>query len=153
MGKYTDEPDVTVSKADLAKTQLEDAIDMFLAGRRVSATTLAGAADGIFEGLLRERGEKTPAEETWEHIVEVREKTGLPFAGTRSKKEAFVEWNQGRNRFKHHDGRDSDPLTVNVFDESYDAIQRANVSGDRLGIVADNRQEYENWLIENVYTL
>ena len=47
MSKYSDEPDIEISKANLAKVQLEDAITLFLSGKRISAITLAGAADGI----------------------------------------------------------------------------------------------------------
>ncbi len=40
MGQYSDEPDIEISKLDIAKTQLEDAIDLFLSGKRISAITL-----------------------------------------------------------------------------------------------------------------
>ncbi len=151
MGKYSEEEDVETNKADLAKTQLEDAIDLFLAGKRISAITLAGAADGIFSGLLKEKGKSSVAEDTWEGIDEVRANTGLSYAGDRTKKNAFNEWNEHRNRLKHHDKRDEETLVFSAFDEAYLAIQRANLDAEKLGIVARNRQEYENWLIENIY--
>lgn len=151
MGKYSEEDDVEISKADLAKTQLEDAIDLFLAGKRISVITLAGAADGIFSGLLSDHGNCSAAEDTWKGIEEVRATTGLAYAGDRTKKHAFNEWNKHRNRLKHHDKRDEGILIFNGFDEAYLAIQRANLDAERLGIVAKNRQEYENWLVENIY--
>lgn len=152
MGSYSEEEDIEISKAELAKAQLEDAIDLFLAGKRISVITLAGAADGIFSGLLNQRGEFSAAEDTWNEIEEVRAKTGLAYAGGRTKKDAFNEWNEHRNRLKHHDKRDGDVLQFSAFDEAYHAIQRANLDAEKLGIVAKNRQEYENWLIENIYT-
>ncbi len=100
MGKYSEEPDIEISKADLGKVQLEDAIDLSLAGKRISVITLAGAADGIFSGLLKEQGKSSSAEETWDEIEEIREKTGLGYAGERTKKNAFNEWNEHRNRHK-----------------------------------------------------
>jgi len=151
MGNYSEEEDIEISKADLAKTQLEDAIDLFLAGKRISVITLAGAADGIFSGLLRNHGDLSAAEETWKEIEELRQNTGFAFAGDRTKKNAFNKWNEHRNRLKHHDNRDSDTLTFSAFDEAYHSIQRANIDGEKLGIIAKNRQEYENWLIENIY--
>jgi hypothetical protein len=151
MGNYSEEEDVEIGKAELAKVQLEDAIELFLAGKRISVITLAGAADGIFCGLLKQRGESSVAEDTWKEIEEVRSKTGLAYAGDRTKKDAFNEWNEHRNRLKHHDERDSDVLNFSAFDEAYHAIQRANLDAEKLGIVAKNRQEYENWLIENIY--
>lgn len=151
MGKFSEEAESEISKATLAKIQLEDAIDLFLAGKRVSAITLAGAADGIFTGLLKQRGDEPVAKKVWRNIVEIRERTGLAYAGDRTEKDAFNEWNNSRNRMKHHDGEEGDTLTFNVFDEAYLSIRRANSDGDKLGVVAKNRQKYENWLIENIY--
>ena len=120
-------------------------------GRRVSCITLAGAADGIFSGLLKQRGKLSPAEESWDRITELREETGLSYAGDRTQNDAFREWNESRNRLKHHDSRDEEELKINVFDQAYYSIQRAISGADMLDLVANNRQEYENWLIENVY--
>ena len=145
MGNYSEEVDVEISKAELAKVQLEDAIELFLAGKCISVITLAGAADGIFCGLLKQRGESSAAENTWKEIEEVRAKTGLAFAGNRTKKDAFNEWNEHKNRLKHHDERDGNVLIFSVFDEAYHAIQRANLDAEKLGIVTNNRQKYENW--------
>jgi len=145
------EEDIEISKADVAKVQLEDAIDLFLAGKRISVITLAAAADEIFAGLLKQRGELSAAEEVWRGIIQVREKTGLRYAGDRTQSDAFNEWNGHRNRLKHHDKRDSDTLGFNAFNEAYSFIQRANYDGDKLGMVAKNRQEYESWLVENIH--
>ncbi len=151
MSKYSDEPDIEISKANLAKVQLEDAITLFLSGKRISAITLAGAADGILSGLLKQKGELTAAEETWDDVEAIRKKTGLAYAGDRKIKDAFKEWNEHRNILKHHDKRDGATLKFSAFDEAYHAIQRANIDAEKLGIVPNNRQEYENWLIENIY--
>ena len=151
MSKYSFEEDIVISKAELAKTQLEDAIDLFLSGKRISVITLAGAAEEVFSRLLNIKGEKSVAEETWEHIEEVRKKTGLAFAGNRTKKDAFREWNEHRNILKHHSEKDKDPVKFSPFDEAYEMINRANLNAERLGIVAKNYQDYENWLIENIY--
>lgn len=151
MGKYSEEEDSEIGKDILAKVQLEDAIDLFLMGKRISAITLAGAADSIFSGLLEQQGKLPAAKEVWEHIVEIRKKIGLAYAGSRTEKDAFNEWNRSKNRLKHHDGKEEETLIINFFDEAYLSIQRANSDGDKLGVLAKNRQEYENWLIENIY--
>ena len=151
MSKYSFEDDVILTKAKIARLQLEDAIELFLAGKRISAITLAGAAEEIFARLLNLQGEPSVAEETWEHIEEVRAATGLPDAGSRTKSDAFREWNKDRNALKHHSNVDEDPFTFSPFDAAYEMISRANVNGDRLGVVASNRQDYENWLIENIF--
>ena len=150
MSKYSFEDDVTLNKAEIARLQLEDAIELFLAGKRISATTLAGAAEEIFARLLNLRSEFSVAEETWEHIEEVRAATGFPYVGARTKSDAFHEWNEKRNALKHHSNVDEDPLTFSPFDAAFEMINRANINGDRLGVVASNRRDYENWLIENI---
>lgn len=151
MSKYDFEDDLELTKAEIARLQLEDAIELFLARKWISATTLAGAAEGIFAGLLKLRGELSPAEEAWQQIEEVRAATGRPYAGTRKRKDAFREWNERRNALKHHKETDKDPLTFNPFDDALEMINRANATGDRLGVVTSNRQEYENWIIVNIF--
>lgn len=151
MGKYSEEADSKIGKATLAKMQLEDAMDLFLVGKRISAITLAGAADNIFAGLLEQQGAMPAAKEAWKSIVDIRAKSGLKYSGDRTEKDVFNEWNNSRNRLKHHGPREDNILMINVFDEAYLSIQRANKDGDKLGIIAKNRQEYENWLVENIY--
>ena len=151
MSKYSFEDDVILTKAEIARVQLEDAIELFLAGKRISAITLASAAEEIFARLLNLQDEASAAEETWEDIEEVRAATGLPYAGARTKSDAFREWNKERNALKHHSNVDEDPFTFSPFDAAFEMINRANTNGDRLGVVASNRQDYENWLIENIY--
>ena len=52
MSKYSFEVNLTLTKQDIAILQLEDAIDLFLARKWISAVTLAGAAEEIFARLL-----------------------------------------------------------------------------------------------------
>lgn len=148
--KLSFEPSVSLKKFEIAMLQLEDAIDLFMAGNRISVITLAGAADGIFVGLLNQQGETSPAEDTWTHIEEVRKNTGIAYAGDTTKKEAFNEWNFHRNRLKHHDKHDEETIEFSTFDQAYYAIQRANADAMKLGLKARNLLEYENWVIETI---
>lgn len=148
--KLSFEPNVSLKKSEIAILQLEDAIDLFMAGKRISVITLAGAADGIFAGLLEQQGETSAAEDTWTHIEEVRKNSGMAYAGDRTKKDAFNEWNSHRNRLKHHDKRDEEILEFSAFDQAYHAIQRANADAKKLGLKARNLQDYENWVIETI---
>ena len=152
MSKYSFEQDLTLTKQEIARLQLEDAIDLFLARKWISAVTLAGAAAEVFKDLLELQGEPSVVEETWRHIEEVRAATGLPYAGSRTKKEAIREWNETRNTFKHHGSTDQDPLTFSAFDAAFEMINRANIDGERLGVSAENRQDYENWCVENIFS-
>lgn len=146
------EDPIKLGKTDVALTQLEDAIDLFLSGKRLSSITLAAAADGVFSGLLKQKGGKSSAEETWESIEQARERTGLNIAGDRTRKDAFNEWNWHQNRLKHHDDRDDEWLEINVFDHAYYAIKRALADSEKLGLEPNNRFLFEKWLFENIFT-
>lgn len=146
------EDTVRLQKSLAAITQLEDAIELFLAGNRLSSITLAAAADGILSGLLKQRGLTSAAENTWSHIEEVRKTTGLEFAGDRTKKDAFNEWNWHQNRLKHHDERDDEFIDINIFDHAYYAINRALADADLLNLEVCNRPAFEIWMFENVFT-
>lgn len=146
------EDPVKIGKSKVALTQLEDAIDLFLNGKRLSSITLAAAADGVFAGLIKQKGEKSAAEETWNRIEKAREDTGLNIAGDRTRKDAFNEWNWHQNRLKHHDQRDDDWIEMNVFDHAYYAIKRALADAEKLGLVPENQFLFEKWLFENIFT-
>lgn len=143
---------IMIGKAEVALTQLEDSIELFLIGKRLSSITLAAAADGIFSGLLKQKGEKSAAEDTWDSIEQTRECTGLDIAGDRTRKDAFNEWNWHQNRLKHHDIRDEDQLEINIFDHAYYAINRALADSEKLGLEPKNRFVFEQWVLERVFT-
>jgi hypothetical protein len=121
---------------------------LFISKRYLSAITLAGAADGIFCGLIKVSGGKVPAERTWDEIEHLRKVTGHAWAGERTKSEAFNEWNNTRNRLKHHDvGKDELTLTIEPIVRSYEEIMRVRESSKQLGMVAMNWNEFENCAI------
>lgn len=146
------EDPIRIQKSRIALAQLEDAIELFLAGKRLSSITLAAAADGVFAGILKQKGMKSAADESWDQIEQQREVTGIEFAGDRTKNDAFNEWNWYQNRLKHHDNRDEELLEINVFDHAYYAIRRAVADAEKLGLEVDNRFQYEEWLVENVFS-
>ncbi|WFF42121.1 hypothetical protein EVC62_11740 [Salinicola endophyticus] len=146
------EDPIKLEKSEVALTQLEGAIDLFLNGKRLSSITLAAAADGVFAGLLKQKEKKSAAEETWSSIEKARENTGLNIAGDRTRKDAFNEWNWHQNRLKHHDQRDDEWIEMNVFDHAYYAIKRALADAEKLGLVPQNHFLFEKWLFENIFT-
>jgi hypothetical protein len=146
------EDPIIIGKAEVALTQLEDSIDLFLAGKHLSSITLAAAADGIFSGLVKQNGEDSVAEEIWESIERARKSTGLDIAGDRARKDAFSGWNWHQNRLKHHDKRDEERLEINIFDHAYYAIKRALADSDKLGLMPKNRIAFEKWVFEHVFT-
>ena len=151
MSKYSFEEDIEISKSELAKIQLEDAIDLFLSGKRISVITLAGAAEEIFARLLNIKGEQSIIEESFSSIQQLREEILHSVMDEKSKNEIFNEWNKNKNILKHHNKKDDISISFSPFDESYMMLQRAILNSEKLGVSLKNRQEYENWLIENIY--
>ena len=147
MGKFTDDPSRLISKHDVGLIQLEDAIRLFLEKRYLSAITLAGAADAIFCGLIEASGGKAPADATWMEIEHVRS-LGFPLGGTITKKEAFKQWNDTRNRLKHHNiEKDDSILEIFEIDEAYNWIERARYSAKILDIEPCNIFDFDSRVI------
>ena len=71
------EDDTEISKSEIACEQLTEAITLFLQQKFLCAVTLAGAAEGIFAGVLNAHGEKAIVERSVEAIEKLREATGL----------------------------------------------------------------------------
>ena len=144
------EPDMRITKTAIAQTQLIEAIDLFLAGRYISATTLAGAAEEIFARLLNQNKEASVVEKSFQAIHEIRERLGIAAMGTKTKNEIFNEWNAARNALKHHGKTDDETITINLFDEAYWMIQRAIENAKALGVRISNQLDFENWIIQNI---
>lgn len=144
------EPDTEISKADIARIQLIEAISLFLAGKCLCAITLAGAAEGVFAGLLNARQEKSVIEDSVQAIQSVRKVTGLAIMDDATNKEIFKQWNDVRNTIKHHDKSDGDFVTLNLFDEAYWMIRRAIENAGKCGVQIANKEDFENWIILNI---
>jgi hypothetical protein len=144
------EEDTQITKDEIAKVQLTEAISLFLAGKYLCAITLSGAAEEIFARLLNARGEKSIVESSFNAIQSVREKTGFCVMGNRPKNEIFNEWNTARNALKHHGKESEDVISLNLFDEAYWMIKRALSNANKLSISIGNELDFENWVIINI---
>lgn len=154
------ENDTRISKAEIAQTQLVEAIHSFLAGKFLCAITLAGASEEIFSRLVNQRGEISVVEEplkaisvveeSFKKIQVIRKKSGLSVMSGKPKNEVFNEWNSARNTLKHHSKTDDEVVTINLFDEAYWMIKRALANADKIEISISNRLDFENWIIINI---
>ncbi len=144
------EPNTTISKWEIAQRQLHQAINLFLAGDYVCAITLAGAAEGIFAGLLNQQDRPSVVEKSFETIQRIREQTNLPAMGDKKNTEIYSLWNIARNKLKHHGKNESEVFSVNLFDEAYWMLRRSIANADALGISIRNRDNFENWVIANI---
>lgn len=141
-----------LSKSEVALTQLNDAISLFVNEHFISSLTLAGAADGVLSGLLQAKGEKCEAEVSVELFKTFREVLDLdPEIDHKPKAEFFREWNQDRNRVKHHNKNESSTISINSSDAAYWMLRRALSNAKRLGLQVSLKSKFENWLVENVH--
>lgn len=113
--------DKTISKLALAQQQLETAIGLFVSRRdRLSAITLAGAADGILHGLVLKAG-KQPFSD---YAMGIRE----ALSGETPAKAKFAKHINDQlniNDLKHMDAEDDDDVTLDPDISALGAILKA----------------------------
>lgn len=118
----------TVSKLELAEQQLETAIALFVSRRdRISAITLAGAADGILHGLVLKSG-KQPFSD---YAMGVRE----ALSGQTPAKAKFAKHINDTlkiNDLKHMDEGGPDQVTLDVDISALGAILKAIANHHKL---------------------
>lgn len=144
------ESDQEITKSELARIQLVEAINLFLNKNYVCAITLAGASEAIFSGILSNINTPTSTEKTIENVEKIRALTGLKIAEGLPKNKIFNAWNTARNDLKHHSKGEPDKITINLFDEAYWIIRRSLENSRAASIPIENSQEFENWVIENI---
>ena len=141
-----------LSKSEIALIQLNDAISLFVNEHFISSLTLAGSADGVLSGLLQAKGEMCEAEVSVELFKTFREVLDLdPEIERKPKAEFFREWNQDRNRVKHHNKNESSSISINSSDAAYWMLRRALSNAKRLGLEVSLKAQFENWLVKNVH--
>lgn len=145
-------PEKTYQRVDLAKEQLENALELFLKrGSFVSALTLAGAAEEILGKALSQRGEKTTFQHEYPLIRPVEEVfRNEPF----SWKEFVEKKNLARNAAKHMKDATVSIVTADLADEALWMIVRACDNHARLGLQETPlMKEFEDWFYEHVVGL
>lgn len=145
------EDDTEISKAEIARVQLTEAIALFVEEKFLCALTLSGAAEEILARLLNSKGEKSVVEDSFEKMQEIREATGLAVMKNKPKNEVFNQWNAARNAIKHHNKNEGEVVKFNLFDEGYWMIKRALANASHLGITIDNKLDFETWCIEQIH--
>jgi hypothetical protein len=113
--------EVTIHKLVLAQRQLEIAIELFISKRdRVSAITLAGAADGILHGLVLKEG-KQPFSD---YAMGVREVLSGE-TPAKAKYAKHINDTLSINALKHMDLSDADDVTFDIDMAALGAILKA----------------------------
>lgn len=143
------EGDSTLTRSEVARLQLVEAIDLFVAEKFLAALTLAGAAEEILGKLLVHRLAMPIIKESARAVTQLRGETGLSIMNEKSEKELVDLWNSARNMAKHLVNPDDQSITFNLCDEAYWMIRRALENAERLHIAVVNKSSFENWFIIN----
>jgi len=144
--------DISISKSEIALTQLTESIEQFVSENFICATTLAGASEDILRGLINQKGEKSTVEEAADNVMELREKHGLnAMEDAKKKNDLYNHWNKARNSYKHHGKKDEGVFVTNLFDDAYWMIKRALEKAKKLNIAVKNEIDFENWCIEKIH--
>lgn len=108
-------------KSDIARSQLETAIDLFFSGLSYhSVITLAGAASGILSGLVRAAGKET--------FVDYARRVHKDVRGHMPKRDSYahhIEKTLGISAHKHLSERDTETVELNLEHLAADALARA----------------------------
>lgn len=116
--------DSTLTKLQLAEQQLETAIGLFVSRRdRLSAITLAGAADGILHGLVIKAGKQPFAD----YVLAMTE----AMAGQTPSKTKIAKHMNDKlniNGLKHMDEDDDEKVVIDVDISALGAIHKAIVN-------------------------
>ena len=105
----------TLSKRDIARVQLVEAITLFLGGKFLCSITLAGAAESVLAGLLSTLGERSAVEESTDSWKQIASQIGLKVFKFKNDTDYYNDWNQARNAIKHQSKYESERLTINLF--------------------------------------
>lgn len=111
----------TFHKSEVAKRQLQTAVDIFLRGLDLSSVvTLAGAASGILDALVRRAGK--------EPFVDYARRVHRELIGTTPKRLSFahhIEKKLGVTAHKHLAKDDPETIELDLEKQAADALGRA----------------------------
>jgi len=144
------EEDTEISKLEIARIQVEEAITLFIDEKFLCALTLAGAAEEILSRLLNARGQPSAMEQSAEAVLNTKRITGLSGLAEVTDKGLFKGWNAARNIAKHHNANESEIVVMNLFDEAFWMIRRALANAASLSLNVCNGLDFENWVIANI---
>lgn len=147
---HFNEVPIQTTKREIAQVQLVEAINLFLEEKFIPSITLAGAAEEVFAGLVKQAGFFSIAEISIEEITKIRETTGLNVLGGRPKNEIFNLWNSARNALKHHNKSEPEDVLLHPMTDAYMMVRRALFNAEAIDVVIGNRQDFENWRAANL---
>jgi len=111
-----------MTKIELAERQLRRAVLLFMNEEDyISATTLAGAADGILEQYVKRRGDRTALEREVEILEDLYEPNDAPPPGGNW----FNLLRFPQNELKHFSRPEQETITANFCEDAKEVLNRA----------------------------
>lgn len=130
-------------KINLAKEQLEDAIDMLVNGRYISCLTLAGAAEEVFTAFASTKLDKNPF-----NLIHELINYDLAAEGQQqiSRGKFRKVRNSARNLVKHHDQGNDESMHLDRRGQALATLRQAIISAEVLEVKYKNKRKYNAWL-------
>lgn len=140
----------SMSKFEIARLQIEEAITLFINKKFLCALTLAGAGEEISSRLMNSRGQRSSMEQSADAVIALKKSTGLAALEEVTDRSLYKGWNSARNAAKHHNDDEGETVVLNLFDEAYWMIRRALANTKSLSLRIGNEVDFENWVIVNI---
>ena len=138
----------TCHRIDLAREQLEMALDAFLERQRfASAITLASAAERVLGQALRHAGK--PAVLDWK--FEATDLVHTALHGEPLNKGAFTDAeNRVSNALRHFDKADAPDFEADLEEAACWMLVRACENAHRLGLTVQGFDAFNDWFYEHI---
>lgn len=135
-------------RLQLAKEQLDDALELFLDLKKFSsAITLAGASEEVFGRALKLRGISPAVEVSFESMSRFHDE----LLGEKLDKAQYIEKeNSARNALKHLQHDKGPTISVDLEDAACWMLVRALKNGKLLDLSFERDRDFNNWFYENI---
>jgi hypothetical protein len=135
-------------RLDLAKEQLDIALDLFLDKKKFSAAiTLAGATEEIFGRALKLKGITPSVERSYESMARFHDKL---FGEALDKTQYIDKENVARNALKHLQHDRGPTIEIDLADAACWMLVRALQNGKLLELSFERDRDFDNWFYENI---
>ncbi|MBT3068775.1 hypothetical protein [Rhodoferax sp. U11-2br] len=138
----------TYYRLDLAKEQLDIALDLFLDQKKFSAAiTLAGASEEIFGRALKLKGITPAVEKSYEAMARFHDE----LMGEKLDRTQYIDKeNFARNALKHLQNDRGPTIEIDLEEAACWMLVRALQNGKLLEIVFERDRDFDNWFYENI---
>lgn len=138
----------TYYRLDLAKEQLDIALELFLDQKRFSAAiTLAGAAEEIFGRALKLKGITPAVEKSYESMAKFHDEL---FGEKLDKTQYINKENLARNALKHLQNDKGPTIEIDLMEAACWMLVRALQNGQLLELTFERYRDFDNWFYENI---